>query len=231
MCGRFTLKTSEKELQDELGLALDVSTTELVPRYNVAPTQPVAVVVNGSSRKLELFRWGLIPWWANDPKIGNKMINARAEGLLDKPSFRVPLAKRRCIVLADGFYEWRTEGRMKTPFYIQLSSGRPFAMAGLWETWVDANGNLVPSCTIITTRPNAFMARHHDRMPVILPRERIEQWLAPEECAPESLLPLLAPWAGEDLRSHPVSGLVNKPDNEMPECIVPVPEQPTLFQL
>ncbi|MBX5481592.1 MAG: SOS response-associated peptidase [Myxococcaceae bacterium] len=229
MCGRFTLKTSPKALQEELGILVP---SELAPRFNIAPSQRIAVVTNTAAntgeRKVELFKWGLIPSWAKDPKIGNRMINARAETLVEKPSYRTALKKRRCVILADGFYEWRAEGKKKLPLHIRLKSQKPFAMAGLWEIWKDPNGELVPSCTIITTGANDFMSRIHDRMPVIIPKDRLNEWLAPDPKEVQDLLPLLQPWAGDDLEAYPVSPLVNSPSNEGPECAQPAPEQASL---
>jgi putative SOS response-associated peptidase YedK len=228
MCGRFTLKTSPVELQDELELVLS-DAVELLPRYNIAPSQPVAVVTNGRRREVELFRWGLIPGWAKDPRIGNRMINARAETLTEKPAFRVPLLERRCIVLADGFFEWRPDGRSRTPTYIQLESRRPFALAGLWDAWVKPDGEMLRTCTIVTTAPNEFMARYHNRMPAILPRDQIAGWLCREEKDVDALMSMLRPWSGEPLEAHAVSSLVNDPATDSPECIERVPEPLRLF--
>jgi putative SOS response-associated peptidase YedK len=218
MCGRFTLRTSPSDLQAELGFVLE---QRLAPRFNIAPTQRVAVVTNAGQNRVELFRWGLIPSWAKDASIGSKMINARAETAAEKPSFRVALRKRRCVILADGFYEWRVDGKRKVPMYIRMESRRPFALAGLWETWRDPSGEVVPTCTILTTSPNPFMAAYHDRMPVILPRDRLAQWLSPEPKEASDLAPLLCAWTGEDLEAHPVSTLVNSPANDRPECVEP----------
>ncbi len=179
MCGRFTLTINPDELQQQFGLS-EAPPTQLAPRYNIAPTQAVAVIANNSDRKLELFQWGLIPSWAKDPKIGSKMINARAETLAEKPSFRTALKRRRCLVVADGFYEWKKTGSGKTPMYIQLKDGQPFGFAGLWEAWQSPDDGLIKTCTIITTTPNALLAEIHYRMPVILPREAYDTWLAPE---------------------------------------------------
>jgi putative SOS response-associated peptidase YedK len=227
MCGRFTLKTSPKMLQEELDLVI-AGGAEFLPRYNIAPSQLIAVVTNATLREVELFRWGLIPGWATDARIGNRMINARAETLTEKPAFRIPLLKRRCIVLADGFFEWRPDGHLKTPTYIQLRSRRPFALAGLWDTWVDPNGEVLPTCAIITTAPNEFMSRYHNRMPAILPSERIPDWLAPNQKL-EELVAMLRPWSGEALEAHAVSSLVNDPAIDRPECIERVPEPLRLF--
>jgi putative SOS response-associated peptidase YedK len=157
------------------------------------------------------------------------MINARSETLTEKAVFRVPLVERRCIVLADGFFEWRPDGSGKTPTYIQLESRRPFAMAGLWDTWVDAGGERISTCAIITTAPNDFMARYHNRMPAILPPDLISSWLRPNLTGVDELLAMLRPWTGEALEAHAVSPLVNDPAVDRPECIQRVPEPLRLF--
>jgi putative SOS response-associated peptidase YedK len=224
MCGRYTLAVDPKDLMDTLpGFDLP---DELPPRYNIAPSQPVAVVANNGQNKIEFFRWGLIPFWAKDPAIGNRMINARAETLASKRSFRVPYRRRRCLVLADGFYEWRKEpGRKKkTPMYIQLKSGQPFAFAGLWESWRAADEQTILSCAIITTAPNALVGEIHNRMPVILAPEAYEQWLDPGEQPPEQLDRWLGPYPASLMRAYPVSTLVNNPRNDLPDCIVPIDE-------
>ena len=222
MCGRFTLTLDPDELQEAFDLSAPPA--GLAPRYNIAPSQPVAVVANTEARKLELFQWGLIPSWAKDAKIGYKMINARSETLAEKPSFRAALKKRRCLVLADGFYEWKREGasRAKTPMYIQLKGGQPFAFAGLWETWKSPDNKLIKSCTIITTEPNALMKDIHDRMPVILPPKAYDLWLSPEELPSEKLPPLFKPFAASQMRAYAVSPLVNNPRFDSPECVIPV---------
>jgi len=167
--------------------------------------------------------WGLIPSWAKDPSIGNRMINARSETLAEKPSFKAAYKRRRCLVLADGFYEWRKNpDKSKTPMYVQLESRDPFAFAGLWESWHSPDGDHVLSCTIITTQPNDFVRKIHNRMPVILPRRAYEQWLDPDEQKPDRLQPLLAPYPAEEMTAYPVSTTVNNPRNETPECIEPV---------
>jgi len=170
MCGRYTLTTPADHLRKVFGLA-GVS-GDLRPCFNIAPGREVAVVPNGADRRLHFFRWGLIPSWAKDAAIGNRLINARAETLAEKPSFRNALRRRRCLIAADGFYEWQGEGRSKIPFYIRLRSREPFAFAGLWETWRPPEGDAVSSCTIITTQPNEMLAAIHRRMPVILPPEQ-----------------------------------------------------------
>ena len=221
MCGRFTLTINPDELQQQFGLS-EAPPAQLAPRYNIAPTQAVAVIANNSNRKLELFQWGLIPSWAKDPKIGSKMINARAETLAEKPSFRTALKRRRCLVVADGFYEWKKTGSGKTPMYIQLKDGQPFGFAGLWEAWQSPEDGLIKTCTIITTTPNELLAGIHDRMPVILPREAYDVWLAPEELPAVETLPLLQPYDGAQMRVRPVSTLVNSPAVDSAELIQPV---------
>lgn len=220
MCGRFTLAADTKKLTEAFsGVEIPEN---LPPRYNVAPSQPVAVIANNNPHKLEFFRWGLIPSWAKDPAIGSQMINARAETLAEKASFKNAYRRRRCLILADGFYEWRTspDGGGKTPVYIHLASGQPFAFAGLWETWQTAEDTIL-SCTIITTSPNELMAQIHNRMPVILPPAAYEQWLDPAERRPEELNSLLRPYPAELMLAYPVSKMVNSPKNDSSELIEP----------
>ncbi len=222
MCGRYTLTAPSESLAEMLpGLEI---TDEISPRYNIAPTQEVAVVPNNGENRMEYFRWGLIPSWAKDPKIGNRMINARSETLAEKPSFRTAYKRRRCLVLADGYYEWRAEGRRgpKTPYYIRMESEKPFAFAGLWESWRQAGDDTsLQSCTIITCPPNERLERIHDRMPVILEAAEYDVWLSPEEQAPAELNHLLKPYPAEEMTAYPVTRLVNQPKNDSPECILP----------
>ncbi len=220
MCGRFTLTL----LLEELARAFpDFEPPERwEPRYNIAPTQEVPVVTNLGKQKIEMSRWGLVPFWAKDPSIGNRMINARAETLAEKPSFRTAYRQRRCLVLADGFYEWRQEAEgPKTPFLVRMASGEPFAFAGLWELWGPSDAPL-HSCTIITTEPNALVAPIHDRMPVILPRSAYAEWLDPAEREPEGLQGLLGPYPASGMTAYPVSRHVNNPAHEDPKCVEPV---------
>jgi putative SOS response-associated peptidase YedK len=220
MCGRFTL-TAELNLLQENFPWVNIPQPPS-PRYNVAPSQPVAVVANDGRSQLDYFVWGLIPAWAKDPAIGSRMINARAETLAEKPSFRNAFRRRRCLVLADGFYEWRKNpSGSKTPIYIQLSTGQPFAFAGLWELWNAPDGSQVYSTTIITTEPNELMAPIHNRMPVILPPDGYAQWLDPTDRLPASLAPLLRPFPAAEMRAFPVSTLVNSPHNDSPNLIRP----------
>lgn len=222
MCGRYTLAADPASLTRTIP-GLEVP-QDMHPRYNIAPSQDVAVVANDGTNQLHFFRWGLVPSWAKDPKIGYRMINARSETLAEKPSFRTAYRRRRCLVLADGFYEWYQppDSDGKTPVYVQLASEEPFAFAGLWEAWhpPDAEESLL-SCTIITTTPNELMQKFHHRMPVILDPEDYSIWLDPEEQTPELLNPLLRPYPAEEMRAYPVSRFVNQPRNDSPECIHP----------
>lgn len=221
MCGRFTLTTPTKELATLFDLD---SAPNLEPRYNIAPTQPVAVVRldrEGARREFTLMRWGLIPAWAKDPAIGNTLINARAETAADKPSFRAAFKRRRCLIPADGFYEWqKLEGR-KQPYFIGLPDRQAFGFAGLWEHWEGADGSAVDTCTILTTTANERVRFLHDRMPVILHRPDYAGWLDPKT-PPDFLLHLLRPYPAEDMIAYAVSTLVSNPANESPDCIVPL---------
>ena len=251
MCGRFTL-ASETETVAQTFFDIEIP-MRLSPRYNISPTQDVAVITNTpagngsdtvtpagnasdtvgrgpvpreplSSPKIEFFHWGLIPSWAKDPKIGNRMINARSETLAEKPSFRAAYKRRRCLIVADGYYEWQKVpgDRLKQPIYIRLQSEKPFAFAGLWEVWkTDEMEEPVRSCTIITCAPNALLKQVHHRMPVILPTDAYAQWLASEEQPAAALQPLLVPYPSEEMEAYPVSRFVNRPMNDSPECIAP----------
>ncbi len=219
MCGRFTLTADLSTLQESFPF---VEMPEgMQPRFNVAPSQPVAVVPNDGRNRLDFFVWGLIPSWAKDPAIGNRLINARAETLQEKPSFRTAFRRRRCLVLADGFYEWKQAEKGKTPMYIRLASGKPFAFAGLWESWDAPDGSNVLSCTIITTEPNDLMATIHNRMPVILPEQAYPIWLESGEADTKKLNGLLKPYPAGEMQAYPVSPLVNSPQNDVPELILP----------
>ncbi len=222
MCGRFTLTVDTSRLQQSFP---DLDIPEgIQPRYNISPSQPVAVVPNDGKNRLDYFVWGLIPSWAKDPSIGNRLINARAETLMEKPSFRTAFRRRRCLVLADGFYEWHQEPgkRGKTPMLIRMEDGSPFAFAGLWELWNSPDGSQVLSTTIITTQPNSLVANIHNRMPVILPRAAHSLWLEPSEVDPAGLVGLLDSYPAEEMMAYPVSTLVNDPKNEVPDCVLPL---------
>ena len=221
MCGRFTLRTSAAKLAEVFHFANQLA---LPLRYNVAPTQPIAIVrskADEPEREASLVRWGLVPAWAEDLKIGNRMINARAETLAEKPAFRKLLATRRCAVLADGFYEWKATAGGKQPYLIQLASGEPFAFAGLWDRWTRGTGP-VESATIVTTSPNELMSSIHDRMPAILTGAALDRWLDPRAGDARILGSLLGPFEAEPLQAFAVSKVVNSPANDSAECVVPL---------
>jgi putative SOS response-associated peptidase YedK len=220
MCGRFTLRTPARDLVEIFELLRE---PELSPRYNIAPTQRVAVVrQDGKSRELSMMRWGLVPAWSKDPKAGPPLINARAETVATKPSFRTAFKRRRCLIPADGFYEWqKTDSKTKIPHYIRMAKDRPFAFAGLWECWHGSDESDLESCTIVTTEANELMCSLHDRMPVILPEENFAQWLDPKNENVPELEALLRPYAAGEMTAFPISTLVNSPRNESPECILP----------
>ncbi len=217
MCGRFSRKATLQAIVDEFEIA-EVN-GQIEPSYNVAPGQDVAVILKNDTRKLGLLKWGLIPSWSKDPKIGNRMINARAETLAEKPSFKHPVRRKRCLIVADGFYEWKKEGKQKIPMYIFLKDQKPFVFAGLWDTWTSPEGKKVSTCTIITTEPNKFMEKIHNRMPVILPRDHIDIWLNREVQDEHRVLPLLKPYPEKEMDAYEVSRMVNSPKNNSPQVI------------
>jgi putative SOS response-associated peptidase YedK len=224
MCGRFTLITSGEAIAEQFHLP---QVPELTPRYNVAPSQPVAAVRRSShngGRELALFQWGLVPSWAKDPKIGSRMINARSETAAEKPSFRAAFKRRRCLVPADGFYEWQRQEGGKQPFYIRMQSGQPFALAGLWEHWEGAGG-IIESCTLLTTEPNDLVRPLHNRMPVVLAPQDYDLWLDVSIQDRDLLQPLLKPYPSPDMVAYPVSTWVNRPANDGPRCIEPLEAQ------
>ena len=219
MCGRYTLRTPVDTLAEQFGITGPLP--EVPVRYNVAPTQEVAAVLaEDNERHLQMLRWGLIPSWADDPAIGNKMINARSETAAGKPSFRGAFKKRRCLILADGFYEWQKVNGGKQPYYIHMEDELPFAFAGLWEVW-DKHGEEIRSCTILTTDANDLVGEIHHRMPVILPPENYDLWLDPDIREAEPLRDVLRPYPGDFMDAYPVSRRVNKPSNDEPGCIEP----------
>jgi putative SOS response-associated peptidase YedK len=216
------------ELLAELGLALTDVPADWVPRFNIAPSQDVPVVIDGEPGKVSFVRWGLIPSWAKDEKIGHGMINARGDTAPDKPAFRDAWRRRHCVVLADGFYEWQRSGRTKVPYYFQLKSGGPLAFAGLWERWRSPVG-WVRSCAILTTDANALVGPIHDRMPVILAPGDVVRWLD-RELPEDARRSLLAPLGADALTCRAVSPIVNSPAVDGPECVAPAePAQPRLF--
>jgi putative SOS response-associated peptidase YedK len=221
MCGRFIIKSDLKQIQ--LAFNIDQVNTEVKPSYNVAPTQPVVTVVQRDGQNiLEEMRWGLIPVWAKDASIGYKMINARAESVSEKASFKRPLKNRRCLIVADGFYEWQTDGSRKIPMFIRLKSNKPFGFAGLYDVWKSPDGEWITSCAIITTTPNGLMESIHNRMPVILPKKAYELWLDPSNQDLEELGALLQAYPADEMEAYQVSRLVNSPKNNSPELIRPV---------
>jgi len=237
MCGRFTIKTGLEDLLEAFPFLVapdeeDVADV-LAPRYNVAPTQPVPAARGSTGARIESLRWGLVPFFAKDPSIGSRMINARSETVAEKPAFREPFRERRCLVLADGFYEWRKnpDGKTKTPIHLRLRGGRPFAFAGLWDRWrprgpaagagdgAGGSGEEILSCTILTTEPNEFVRPIHDRMPVMLvDADAAARWLDPKANR-EALEELFGAPPAEAMESWPVSTIVNSPRNETPRCV------------
>ena len=222
MCGRFALKAPPRSIQEHFHLpeALDLAP----PRFNIAPSQPVAVIrrlPENNLPQLNMLRWGLIPHWAKDMKIGYKLINARGETLKQKPSFRSAFKKRRCLIVADGFYEWRRSGKIRQPFYVQLKKKSVFGFAGLWESWNGPDGNIVESTTIITTVPNELISEVHGRMPVILHPQQYDTWLL-DSTPDDALLALLKPYPADKMEMYQVGSIVNSPENDSPGCLIPV---------
>jgi putative SOS response-associated peptidase YedK len=221
MCGRFTLTVDPADLQEHFGGYKMPS--QFAPRFNIAPSQPILAIPNDGQQCADFFVWGLIPSWAKDPSIGNRLINARGETLAEKPSFRGSYKYKRCLILADGFYEWKTQPgtKVKVPYFTHMKNRQPFAFAGLWDEWHSPDGSQIRSCTIVTTEPNDLMAPIHNRMPVILPPDAYAQWIDPAVRTPESLDTLLRPYPSEEMDAYPVSTLVNSPKNDRAECVVP----------
>jgi putative SOS response-associated peptidase YedK len=223
MCGRFTLRTPTGVLAEEFSL-LDVPECE--PRYNIAPTQPAAVVRAtapgpDAPRRCDMLRWGLIPSWAADPSIGARLINARSETASVKPAFRAALRRRRCLIAADGFYEWQRTGRTKQPFLFRMRRQSPFGFAGLWETWEGPDHAALTTCTILTTEASDPVRPIHDRMPIIVRPEDYATWLDPAIQPADAIAELLRPWAGDALLAQRVGMWVNSPSHEDRRCIEP----------
>ncbi|WP_353481458.1 SOS response-associated peptidase [Haliscomenobacter sp.] len=210
MCGRYSFSTTKAKIKVQLDVQLE-SGTELIHNYNIAPTQQAYVISDLAPGILQRFQWGLIPSWSKDPKMGSKLINARAETVLEKPSFRLPIRQQRCLVVADSFYEWQKEGRAKTPFRIFPSNGQLLVMGGIWDTW-QGDGKVIHSFSIITTAPNQEMRPIHDRMPLVLPnRDSQKSWL--EERNPAAIAELLHTPEDWILDMYPVSTAVNSVRN------------------
>ncbi len=220
MCGRFTLRTPASAIAEQFSL---LEVPDLQPRFNIAPSQPVAAVrVNpqqAAQRQLVFLHWGLVPSWADDPKIGNRMINARAETAADKPSFRAAIRRRRCLIVADGFYEWKTVAKRRQPMHIRMRDGRAFAFAGLWESWEGADHSALESCTVLTTSANELVRPIHDRMPVIIAPADYALWLDPAVQRAEPILPLLRPYPAEEMEAFAVSPRVNSPVKDDESCL------------
>ena len=223
MCGRFTLSTPAQTLQQIFDLT---ETPDLPPRYNIAPSEAIATIrlpEPQAGRRLDLLSWGLVPPWAKEPDVGARMINARAETAATNPAFRAAFRRRRCLVPADGFYEWQqVDRRHKQPFYIRMRDGSPFAFAGLWEHWEGPQGDALETCTILTTDPSELVRPVHDRMPVILDPRDWDLWLDPGVQDPARLQPLLHPYPAEKMTAFPVGQAVNNPANDREECIAPL---------
>ena len=220
MCGRFSLTVTPEELQAAFPNFL--IPPDLPPSYNIAPSQPVPVISNAGSNGLTFYKWGLIPPWSKDETFGGyNLINARGETVAEKASFRSAYRRRRCLILADGFYEWRNESSqgVKIPYYIHMKDKRPFAFAGLWEIWHSPHGDELHSCCIITTEPNKIVEPIHNRMPVILSPGEYPLWLDPAEKEPHELEQLLNPYPSAEMEAYPVSAFVNSPLNNSPKCV------------
>lgn len=224
MCGRFTLRQTPEEIAVSFQLSA-IDEQIITPQYNIAPTKTIAAITldaKNSQRQLKGLRWGLIPSWAKDDKIGYRLINARAETLSEKASFRNAFKNRRCLILADGFYEWQKTEKQKQPYYFQLKDKKPFAFAGLWETWQPPDGEIIASCTIITTEANELVKPIHDQMPVILSPDAYDQWLDPKMKQSEIITPLLKPYDEQAMETYSVSQAVNRPSYNQPDCIEPL---------
>ena len=223
MCGLFTLFEADKVLSKEFGVS---GVPPLSPRYNIAPSQPIAAVRaphTGAGRELALLRWGLIPSWSKDPAIGNRLINARAETVQEKPSFLNAFRRHRCLIPTNGFYEWQRQERGKQPYFVRMRDERIFAFAGLWDRWESPDDGVIETCAILTTAANAVLAPIHGRMPVILPQAEYARWLDPALKDPDSLSPLLVPFPPEEMLAIPVSPRVNAPSTDDEKCIAPLP--------
>ena len=223
MCGRYRLAADLEDIQQRFELFDSELTYSL--RYNIAPTQPVLAVTNDEGKQAAYLRWGLIPSWAKSASAGNRLINARAETVAERPSFRTALASRRCLVIADGFYEWQRIGNARRPIRVSMKSGELFAFAGLWDSWRDPDGDIVRSCTIITTQPNELLRPIHNRMPVILPKELESFWLDDEVRDLFALGDILIPYPPEAMDAYEVSSLVSRPSNEGPEMAIPIGQE------
>lgn len=218
MCGRFSFSSLTKIIEDRFDIKVDKATYK--PRYNCAPSQNLAVISNSNPDVLSYYRWGLIPFWAKDKSIGNKLINSKAETITQKPSFKNSFKRKRCLVPCDGFFEWKKiNAKEKIPYRIKMEDDSLFSMAGIWDSWRNEDGENIDSFSIITTTPNELMSEIHTRMPVILKREDEHLWLSATE--PEKLIPLLTPFPANKMTAYAISKLVNSPRNDQPEILNP----------
>ncbi len=223
MCGRYRLSRRKQAVEEYFESAPASEGEEWSARYNIAPTQPVATVRQaGTGRVLAMMRWGLVPSWASDISIGSRLINGRSETVLEKPAFRDSFRMRRCLIPADGFYEWKKAGKDRHPYHFGMKDAGLFAFAGIWDRWKSPTGQILESCSILTTAPNELMNGVHDRMPVILPPRHYRVWLTAPAGEAERLTELLAPFDVGLMRRYPVGPLINKPQNETPECALEV---------
>ena len=225
MCGRYRLTRHREVVEEHFGVEIE---GDFSPRYNIAPSQDVATIRQSSDspkRRFGWMKWGLIPYWAKDASIAYRTINARAETAADLPAFREAFRKRRCLIPADGFYEWQKIGKSKQPYCFTLADEGTFAFAGLWERWKNPEGKLIETCSILTTPPNRLLEDVHDRMPAILPPEHYEVWLDPGEERVESVAELLKPFESTRMKRYPVSTRVNNVINDDRECAEPAPPQ------
>ncbi|MBF0506469.1 MAG: SOS response-associated peptidase [Nitrospirae bacterium] len=219
MCGRFDLHSETKVILREF--RVDSFSTDYHPSYNIAPSRRIVIIKDDGKKHIVQCMWGFLPSWVKDPSMANKMINARAETVAEKPAFKDSFRHRRCLVVADGFFEWRRQGKRKMPVYVRLKSRSPIGFAGIYNTWTSPEGESICTCAIITTEANDLLEPIHDRMPAIIPKDGEDLWLDPHITEKERLMPLLRPYASEDMEMYDVSPLVNKPGYDSPEIIIP----------
>lgn len=221
MCARVTLRSDVSKVREEFGIG-EARAPEFKPSYNISPGRDILAVVRNGENRLCLLRWGLVPSWARDPSIGNRLINARAETLAEKPAFKDAFVKRRCLIAVDGFYEWKKEGGRSIPFYVRMKEDRVFGLAGLYETWRAPDGRDISTCTVITTGANPLLSPIHDRMPVIIPSPKRDIWLDPRMKDPAALEEMLGPYDPASMEAYEVSAFVSSSAHDSPDCIRPV---------
>jgi putative SOS response-associated peptidase YedK len=220
MCGRFALSAKTDDVEKLIpGLKSNI---DIKPRYNIAPTQNISVIKNDGKKEISNLYWGLIPFWSKDPAIGQKMINARSETIFEKPAFKNPVRKKRCLIIASGFYEWEKSGKQKIPHYIRMKSGKPFTFAGIWDSWKNADDVIINSASIITTAADDFLQRLHDRMPVFIPEKFRELWVSDSYIPDSDIRKMLGSYPENELEMYQVTTKMNSPLFESEECIVPV---------